>query len=176
MNINSLLDKINLNLRNAFPSLAMAAKCSGTFGIEELKKFSILTPAMFTTCLGAEISDPYHDSIRDAELGFRIYVVTKSSRALDRDETARDLVEGLLLLIPKTRWDMAGTGNARETKAENLNISDFTGTGISLWSVSWKQKIRLADENLTGAAPEHVFASFVPKVGTAHINDYFEVP
>ena len=160
----ALLDAIAADLRARLPALKSCKSHDGRWDADEVKRWAVQTPALVVAWLGTASTEQPGVQWTDAKQELAIYVLISSGlRAgapapgsggpkLARGEAARNLVDWLLLYLPRARWGLAGLGNAEKIQAENLYSTGLDQAGVSIAGVTWRQTLRLeADDD--GSVP-----------------------
>ena len=140
---NELLTAIAADLRSYLPALKTCAPHDGRWDAAELQRWSVGTPAVMIAWLGTVKTEQPGLPWTDCEQQLAAYTVTRDSPGLPRGQAARNLVDALLLYIPRARWDIEGLGEAENIKAENLFAPALDQTGVSICAVTWIQTLRL---------------------------------
>ena len=165
MQSNALLDAVAADLRAQLPALKTCEAHDGSWDPAEVKRWAVQTPAMLIAWLGTIRTDTPGASWTDCEQQLGAFVVTRDGRESGglrrRGEAVRNLVDWLLLYVPRARWGLAGLGAAEELRARNLYSSMIDKTGIAMWLVSWQQTLRLeaAEDGTCPPLPEELYAS-----------------
>ena len=177
MRFTDLSSAIVSDLSGKFPALRACSTHPGRFDLAELKRVAIKTPAILVACLGVPGLAEAGTEEKDVELVMAAFVLTKDQKGLSRDISALNLVEALLVHIPLQQWGMTGLGPAGAVAAENLYGGDIDKTGVAMWAVSWRHKIRIGESiwQEDGVLPDTVYAGYEPDVGLEHEPDYEEV-
>jgi len=86
--------------------------------------------------------------LREANVRFAALVICSDRRGEDRHETALQIVEDLLALLPMNRWgsDQFRALLPASIEIQNLYNGDINGKGIAFWAVTWTQGIRQVEE------------------------------
>lgn len=72
------------------------------------------------------------------------FVVCADQFGPDRDESARDILELIVSALPFQRWnsDACQPVLPATVSAQNIYSTESESKGVSMWAVSWDQKIR----------------------------------
>lgn len=178
MRFTDLSSAVVTDLKGKFPALKACATHPGRFDLTEIKRVAIKAPAILVACLGVPKLDEAGTEEKDVELVMAAFVLTKDQKGLPRDVGALNIVEALLTHIPMRKWGMTGLGPASKIAAENLYSGEIDRTGVALWAVSFRHKIRIGEniwEAESGVLPDTVYAGYEPDVGLEHEPDYEEV-
>lgn len=160
-----LLEAIAAELRGDLPALHSCAVHDGKWDAAEVKRWAVAAPALLVASLGVVSTETPGERWTDCGLQLAIYVMTRdgvaAERKLPRGEAARNLVDWLLLHVPRTRWGLTGIGPVEELRAENLYSGAVDQTGIALWAVTWRQTLRLeaAADGTCPPLPAELYAS-----------------
>lgn len=174
---NTLLNAIVTDLRNRFPDLKTCEVYDGALDSAELARSAVRTPAMFVSPIGIPVIENPGTEQADAVVELAIYVVTKTEPQLPKGVAARNLIDGLLTLLPNARWGLASVGEVSAIAAENPYSKLLDGSGMALWSVSWRQVNRLGTDiwDVTGVMPTELYVGLEPALGPDHLTDYDQV-
>lgn len=156
MDTRGLLDAITGDLRAQLTGLRTCEVHDGRWDADEIKRWSKRTPAMLVAWMGtAQVEMPgIRWSDCDQELAAFIMTSTglragapaagRGGAILKRGEASRALVDWLLLYIPRARWGFTGdVGAATEIRARNLYSGTVDKRNLAVWTVTWRQKLRL---------------------------------
>ncbi len=160
--MNELLAAICADLSALLPELAVCAPHDGRFDAAELRRIAAPAPAVYAVCLGAPRTlVAAADMQVYADLELALYVVTSDAPGLPRGKAARNLADALLVHIPRARWGLDGIGAPEQLRADNLYSVEIDERGAALWSLSWKQRLRLgaAVEGECPPLPSELYAS-----------------
>lgn len=140
--LNHALETLTTTLATELQALKVnVVKHQGRFSVEDLKTYS-LKPRTLIVCI-TRVGDIEIVGIAKATLKIDCFVVVGQG-AGDRDVTAMNIVNQLLLTVPFNRF---GSNQLLPTKAAQLEARNlFTGNvgrqGVALWAVTWKQPIK----------------------------------
>ena len=143
---NQLLTAIAAELLGRLPGLSSCEVHDGKWDAAELMRWTVRTPAVRVAWLGAARTQTPGEAWTDCSQQLAAYVLTRDQEDLPRGTAARNLVDWLLLYLPRTRWGLsssAGIGAATDLRAENLYSSAVDKTGVAMWAVTWRQALRL---------------------------------
>lgn len=171
-----LRDAVVAAVQSALPTFEVEGHL-GRFSAADLSVFLTKAPAVRVAVLG--VSDPVAtgdegDEI-DCTVALGVYVVTKDEAAkLSRDTVALAAVERIVRLANGARWGLAFAHPAPPPAAQNLFNGDTLNKARALWGLDLRQPIQLWGEE-PEPAPElkELFLGFAPKIGAAHVGDYF---
>ena len=169
----ALLDAIAADLRVQLPALKSCKTHDGRWDAGEVKRWAVQTPALVVAWLGTASTEQPGMRWTDAKQELAIYVLTSSGlRAgapapgsggpkLAHGEAARNLVDWLLLYLPRARWGLAGLGNAEKIQAENLYSTALDQAGVSIAGVTWSQVLQLeaGDDGSIPFLPAKLYSS-----------------
>ena len=161
---NDLLTAIAAELRGQLPGLSSCEVHDGKWDAAELMRWTVLTPAVRVAWLGTTRTGTPGEAWTDCSQQLAAYVMTRDQEELPRGTAARNLVDWLLLYLPRTRWGLssaAGIGAATDLRAENLYSSAVDKTGVAMWAVTWQQAMRLAtvEDGTCPPLPEELYAA-----------------
>jgi hypothetical protein len=174
MRIVTLLSAIQADIEQQITGLETCELHGGPIDLAELERIEVIAPAIYISLLGNPNLDNPNTGERDVELGLAAYVVTMDSDEQPRFEAAINLVESLLIHIPDNQWGQEGTFGAEQVTAGNFYSGAIDGYGVALWSVTWKQTIRLGESvwDAEGTFPTQLYLGLVSDVGSGHEDDY----
>ncbi len=158
---NGLLTAIAAELRLRLPGLSSCEVHDGKWNESELMRWTVLTPAVRIAWLGAARTETPGEAWTDCSQQLAAYVVTRDQEDLSRGAAARNLVDWLLLYLPRARWGLTGIGPVEDLRAANLYSSAVDKTGLAMWVVTWLQKLRLeaAADGTCPPLPGELYAS-----------------
>lgn len=143
--INTLLETVASDLKGRVQGVRECAPHEGRFSLKELKRIAAQAPALYVACLGVpETEDPGTEQT-EAQVDLALYVVTRTRPGTERGALARELVEWLLVYLPRARWGLTGVGPAEKLKAENLYSGEIDDNGLALWVITWRQGLVLGE-------------------------------
>lgn len=164
-------------IKAALPGVKDVKGHLGRFSASDLSTFIMAAPAVRVAVLGiadARSADA-GDGI-DCTARLAVYVVTKDTAGLARDEAATAAVERIALLATGNRWGLDFTMPAGAPIAQNLFSDETLKKGVALWAIDLPQPVALAlpaDPAEPPAGPlRELFIGWAPKVGAAHEADY----
>ena len=141
------LEAIAADLKRQLPKLRTCEVHDGGWDAAEVKRWSVGAPALLVAWLGTEGTEAPGLAWTDCDQQLAVYIVTADGRAdgklLRRGEALRNLVDWLLLYIPRARWMVRGIGPAEELRARNLYSKAVDKDSLALAEVSWRQTVRL---------------------------------
>ena len=161
------LDAIAADLRRQLPKLRTCEVHDGGWDAAEVKRWSVGAPALLVAWLGTARTEAPGLPWTDCDQQLAVYVVTADGREradgklLRRGEALRNLVDWLLLYIPRARWKVRDIGPAEELRARNVYTAAVDKAGVALGEVSWRQTVRLESggEMDCPALPDELYAS-----------------
>ena len=159
--LNELLEGVAGGVREALPALKTCAVHDGRFQAAELRRWSLRAPAVLVAWLGTPRTETPGVPWTDCEQQLAAFVVTRDAPGLPRGKAARAIAAALLLLIPRARWGLSGTGAAERLQARNLFSAEIDKANVALWAVTWRQALRLeaAGDGTCPAMPEELYAA-----------------
>ena len=161
------LEAIAADLKRQLPKLRTCEVHDGGWDAAEVKRWPVGTPALLVAWLGTERTEAPGLAWTDCDQQLAVFVVTADGREraggplLRRGEALRNLVDWLLLYIPRARWMVRGIGPAENLRARNVYSAAVDRDGIALAEVSWRQTVRLesAGNMDCPAIPGELYAS-----------------
>ena len=197
---NEFLEAVRDEIKAWLPDLKTCAVHDGRFDLPEVKRFAVKAPAVLVACLGTvSVEDRGDEGIESLRL-WAAFVLTRSTPGLLRGEAARNLVDNLELLILRgyyvtndqgvvitdpitgartlaNRWGLRGIGPAEQVRSQNLYSASTDKDGVSLWAVTWRQKLRLEplSEEEDCPLPSEIYLGQDPDIGMDHELDYRRV-
>ena len=162
MRTQRLLEAIAADLSDQLPQLCTCQVHDGRWDVEEVQRWSRSTPALFVTWLGTRSTAQPGERWTDADHMIGAFVMTADSGKLPRGEAARNLVDWLLLYIPRARWGItSGIGAAENIRAENAYSARLDRRRLAIWLVTWVQTLRLetGDEAACPPLPRELYSS-----------------
>lgn len=146
--LDTLLAAITAEILAALPALKTCDVHDGAVDFEEIRRWSRAAPAVLVASLGArEPASAPGERWVDVEQDLAAYVLARDAPELPRGEAARNIVDQVLLILPRARWGAAapGIGEARRIRAHNLYNGKLDRMGIALCAVEWRQTLRLEE-------------------------------
>ncbi|MCY4584897.1 MAG: DUF1834 family protein [Bryobacterales bacterium] len=161
MSTQALLAAIVADLRRQLPALKSCEIHDGRWNADELKRWAVGAPAILVAWTGTPRTETPGVRWTDADQQLIAVVATRDTPSLPRGEGARNLVDWLLLYLPRARWGLAGVGAAERVRAENLFSAALDKTGVAMWAVTWTQPLRLeaADGGTVPPLPTELYSS-----------------
>ena len=160
-----LLEAIVADVRAQLPKLRSCEVHDGRWDAAEVRRWTIRAPAVLVAWLGTPRTEIPGERWTDCEQQLAAFVVTRDSvirgAKLTRGEAARSIVDWLLLYIPRARWGLARIGPATDLRAQNLYSGAVDKKGVAMWSVMWRQILRLetAADGTCPPLPEEIYSS-----------------
>lgn len=132
-------------LASQLPALKTCQPHAGRFDAAELRRVAAQAPALFLAVLQIPNLTLNGNNTRVLELSLGAFLATRDQPHYPRDTQMLDLVEQLLQLLPKAKWQ---DGRVRSVEpasinARNLYSGELDKSGIALWLVSWTQRAEL---------------------------------
>ncbi len=141
--LGTLLAAVASEILRVMPALKTCDVHDGEVNVEEIRRWSRRAPAVLVTHLGARVPPAPGERWTDVEQNLVVYILTKDTPRLTRGDAARNIVDRLLLALPRARWGEAGIGEATHIQARNLYTGKVDRMGIALIEMSWRQTLRL---------------------------------
>ncbi len=156
-----LLEAIVAGVREQLPALRTCEVHDGKFDLAELRRATTRAPAVLICWLGTPRTEIPGVAWTDAEQQLAAYVVTRDQGGLRRGAAARNIVDRLLLYIPRARWGLERIGSATDLRAENVYSGAVDKKGVALWMVMWRQMLRLEalEDGTCPPLPEELYSS-----------------
>jgi Bacteriophage Mu, Gp37 len=133
---------------------------------KEVKKLAVKHPAVLVAYRGFSDAKKEYGEVT-ATVQWVVYVLTQDGKK-ERAEVAGDIVSNLLKLIPGNDWGFANE-EPEKLAGRNVTSSDVDQMGVSLWAVSWVQKMAIEDlttlaslDDLTHVHGEKIVAANEP--------------
>jgi len=164
MKISDHMTAIGDALRAA-PDLAMVNEVKvtpGRFDASEITKRSFKAPALRVAFLGAPKSQGTADGTRRYDVALAVFVLTDGR---ERETEGVDIAQAVAELIELNRFsDGSGIGLPTNLRMDALYSGSVDDKGISLYSVSWTQTMRLgASAGIAAASdPDAIIAPNLP--------------
>ena len=161
------LEAIAADLRLQLPKLRTCEVHDGGWDAAEVKRWPVGAPALLVAWLGTVRTEAPGLAWTDCDQRLAVYIVTADGREraagklLRRGEALRNLVDWLLLYIPRARWMVRDIGPAEDLRARNLYSKAVDKDNLALAEVSWRQTVRLesGDDMDCPALPAELYAS-----------------
>ena len=163
MKISTLLDAIKTELAGAktLSDVRDLDVSPGRFNADEITRRSFKAPALRVAFLGAPRTQPKADDTRSYDAAFAVFVLTDGK---GRANEGIDLTQAVAEEIEVNRFsDGFGVGLPTNLRMDALYSGDVDEMGISLYSVSWTQRLRLGisqglatPDDLNATIPEDV--------------------
>lgn len=156
-----LLHAIQNDIRVHLPRLSSCAVHDGRWDLAEVKRWSNRTPTALIAWLGTTRTDTPGVAWTDCEQQLAVTIMTRDQGNLPRGVAARNLVDSLLLYIPRARWGLGGVGQATDLRAQNLYSGQIDKHGVAMWTVMWRQMLRLEalEDGACPPLPEELYSS-----------------
>lgn len=172
---NELITNAVTQIRATVPGLLECRGHDGPLDEKRLKELTVRTPAVHVGCLSVLKVDDLETGEKRATLLLAAFVVAKPGRKSDRDTSARQIVEQLLVLIQDARWGLPGVASPEGLRADPLGNTSTDRSGVSVWGVSWRQAVTIGapfvfDEDME--TPQTILVGQAPEIGTDHEGDY----
>lgn len=143
----------------------------GEFGETDLIRYSKQAPAVIVALLRYDMRIEGGLVTGDATWG--LVVETKDAPALKRDKASIDITDACVRILGRTFMGTDGVSRPKDLVARNEYSPKIDGQGISLWSITYRQTVDLADDVGAAVPFEHVHADYV-KPGD--VEDFVEAP
>jgi phage gp37-like protein len=115
----------------------------GRFDLVEIKRVAANAPAVFVAALATGKQESSNGDVQ-APVTFAAFIVTKDQPQITRDSLVLDIVSALLVLADSNDWGSADVvENPVSIRGRNLYSASIDKHGISMWAITWQQKIKL---------------------------------
>lgn len=116
----------------------------GRFDVEELKRVSRKTPAVFVAVLGLRDVVERNGDFQ-ATVAWGAFAVAKDNPGLRRDLAAAALVDRLTMIVPDNTWGLEDECLRRPQgiRGDNLFSASVNKLGVAMWAVTWQQSMVL---------------------------------
>lgn len=150
----------------------------GRFDRAELARVAIKSPAALVAVLGGPLTrEGGVQAVGD--LVYTVFIVTRGSSQIKRDEHALILSEAVAGLVVSNDWDFEDAQAPMDMAMANLYSGALDrGGGVALWSVAWNQSTDLAIYDVSTLDDLHsVVGDFdvAPKDGVPEIQAYISL-
>ena len=163
MIISDLRQKIVDTIKGEF-GLKTVKTHSGKFTTDSLRKLIAgKTPTVLIAALRVGSVNRVDNDQVETSIYFAAYVITTDKKAINKDESALNIVEALLSILPNNRWGVVGQdiGVPKSINAENLYSNDTDAKGVAIWTLSWQQTARLGVDLFDTETPfSELFGAF----------------
>ena len=168
----AVLEAVCARIRAWLPACREVQPHDGRFATEELQRWAARAPAVRVASLGVAAIRAAGDGGVELDLQLWAFAVAKDLPERSRGAAARAMADRLLVGLPGERWGLAGVGEARQARAENLYTPGLDKLGLALWAVAWRQACRFelaADPTAENPAdrplPAELYAGIAPDIG-----------
>ncbi|WP_330925244.1 hypothetical protein [Candidatus Sororendozoicomonas aggregata] len=173
------LDGVRATLKGRLPALKQCELHGGRFDASELKRLSAAAPAIYLSVMAAPsqtllFKEQGGEGRQRLTTQLTAFVVAKDAPGLPRDRAVLNLVEALLLMLPRNLWGLAGEcGFPDKISAQNLYSGTLDRARVALWGVSWQQPVFLGQAmESEWVIPTELYSGIEPETGTVHKDDY----
>ena len=165
----------------ALPGVATCQPYAGELG--DTQRATLRVPALLLALADLRVlPDPGTGEVA-ARAYWALFVCTRHAASAEaRGAEAWALAEAVLLALRGQTWGLAGVSPAlletgvRTDDARvvpNWSLEDRT---LAVREVRWSQSLRLGESEWTGGvAPSEVYLGIAPKIGAAHVDDYWRI-
>lgn len=183
MIFNELRDAVVARLREAMPKTVQVDTHPGDLDSAELKRICARTPALFVVFGGVGSVDTARGAVA-AEVSLGVFVVAGPQKGgLKPDAVVLALLPRVLAVIQGETWELDAVENIpQRLKADNLLTGLDAANLVSLWAVSWRQRIELpsliefpAPDDTTGGDPEHPDVADLPRPWNDPLADFLRL-
>lgn len=143
--VDTLLEAIadTVRARLPLPALKTCRVHDGRWDAAELKRRTLAAPAAFVFCSGAPRIAAPNEAHTDADCELAVAFIARDKPGEPRGAAARAFAETTMAHLPRDRWGLSGLGPATDMRAENLYSETLDKTGAAMWTVTWRQTLRL---------------------------------
>lgn len=140
----------------AIAGLENGAAFGGEFDLDEVRRQSLKTPAIFVTCEATEREpDGYHRA------SMVMVIVTRSTTATERSPAVMALASKILAWIYGQDFD----DDQVKLGADNIASRNLYGAkadehGVHLWAITWEQLLELVNEEPAELPPAEIVADW----------------
>jgi len=141
MSLLKLREQMRVTLQNGVKDLREVKTHGGRFDEAQLRAWGAHAPCAIVAALSVPTLEKQGGQVvADVEWG--VFVVTKDTLSLKRDEAMLVLVPNVLAIVePEQRWgNFEGAWCPENIKAMNLYGAKLDAMGVALWVVTWTQK------------------------------------
>lgn len=167
----AVLEAVCARIRAWLPACKEVQPHDGRFAVEELQRWAARVPAVRVASLGVAAVRAVGDGRVELDLQLWAFAAAKDQPGRSRGAAARAMADRLLVGLPGERWGLAGVGEARQARAENLYAPGLDKLGLALWAVAWRQACRFEWAEGPPAAdwplPTELYAGVAPDIGAA---------
>lgn len=135
----AIVDRLALEL----PMLRTCRAHQGRFDVDEIKRIYTAMPAVLVVLLGAQpVTVEGH--VVTPQLRWGAFVVTGAGAGpAGRDDQALTIIDALMRIVPVERWGSSDCKRPTDLRFENLYTGEVDRQAMSLWLVSWNQRVDL---------------------------------
>ncbi|MEM7046991.1 MAG: hypothetical protein AAF442_04995 [Pseudomonadota bacterium] len=166
-------------IHDRIPDLKSCETHPGRFDLDELRTIATRTPALRLAILSVDRVAEIGNGETDWAVRFATFIVTLDQNKLRRDDAALNLVEGFLAILPGQAWGQDNVHPLLPSEisgAQNLYSNRLSQHAVSIWAVTFTQRIRLGTDILAtdGTLPRDLYIGQSPKIGKAFEGDYIK--
>ncbi len=134
-------------LERAFPGVDVESH-GGRFGLEDLKRLAVKTPAIRLSLLAIPPGERQKDGSIEVNVQWAAFILTGDKKGRARHVEALDLVGQLYEWLPYKSWAGCKNLDPSTLDARNLYGADVdTKTACAIWAITWRQAITLKGAN-----------------------------
>src|SRR5712671_3999589 len=116
----------------------------GEFSTADLERYSKQTPALIVALL--RYDERIEGGLVTGDATFGVIAMTKNTPALRRDRSVVMLADAATRVIARSFFG-TGVSRAKELVGRNEYSAKIDAQDISMWSLTWRQTIDLADDS-----------------------------
>lgn len=158
----ALPDLVAARIHTVLPGLRTCRGMAGAFDLEELKRQSLVAPAVLVSCLAVTPRKTLAGPHRLWTAAMAAFVVTRDAPGLKRDAAAGAIVQALLGLIPDSHWAEPGLGPAEGVEARVMVGQGAREITAHLSAVSWDQPVTFAPLPEAPVVPIEIYVGGEP--------------
>jgi hypothetical protein len=135
----------------------------------------LTTPALLLELVSIDPGDDDGTDRLPLRLSFAAHCVL-SLRTRDVQIELREFAADVLARVRDNRWGYPAAVRAPEALAAQPGEFQPEQAGFDSWLVTWEQVVHVGlDSWAGGIAPTEVWLGIAPKIGAAHVDDYFRI-
>lgn len=143
--INEMRDLVASGISSQVPQLRGVGTHGGTFGGDDLKRYSTQSPYAVVVANGARDSDIQATTIRIV-VDFVCFIIVRGSSDEKRDAASLELVTRVLRAVHTNRWGVMEASAPEEIEWRNPYSPSVDKLGITIQAVTWEQRLQITNE------------------------------
>lgn len=124
-------------INTAIPALNTCQAHGGRFTLEDLRRYSLRSPAVLVSLLGGTTRIEAGTTVTPRR--WVVFVITRGESDDKRDAQAIAIAQTVCGLIPNNRWSDDNNHAPADVTDDNLYNVTLDKHGVALWAVSWEQ-------------------------------------